>query len=115
MASGRRKLAGLHPQVREAVDFTLRIADHYKVPITVTSGFRSWSDQAKLYRLYRAGLSKWPANQPGDSSHNFGLSFDSTTEPRYQSWWNAVRRYVGFEVLENDIIHAQVRDWRSHV
>ena len=113
--SGRGKLSGLHREVREAADWTLAVADHYGVPITVTSGFRSWEDQTRLYNRFRAGNSRFPANRPGDSSHNFGLAFDSTVDPSLQDWWNAVRRYVGFEVLPNDLIHAQVFNWRQHV
>lgn len=115
MASGRMKLAGLHPQVKAAAEWALRWADYYGVPVTVTSGFRSWEEQAALRRRFEAGQSQFPANRPGDSSHNFGLAWDSVTEPWAQEWWNAVRRAAGFEVLGNDIVHAQVPNWRAYV
>lgn len=113
--SGRRRLAGTHPEVRAAATWALGWADHYGVPITVTSGKRTWEDQERLYRSYLQGRSRFPANRPGDSSHQYGLAFDSTTENRFQDWWSMVRRMAGFEVLENDIIHAQVPSWRQYV
>ncbi len=122
MASGRVKLAGLHPQVREAAEWALSWADYYGVPVTITSGFRSWAEQQKLRRNYEQCLAsgdfgrtadcRFPANRPGDSAHNYGLAWDSTTEPRFQEWWNHVRELAGFQVLSNDLPHAQVRDWR---
>lgn len=113
--SGRLQLAGLHPQVRDAAEWCLGWADHYGVPVTVTSGFRSWEDQERLYARYRAGQSQFPANRPGDSSHNFGLSWDSWTPTEYRQWWEYVRRLAGFEVLAHDWIHAQVPNWRQYV
>ena len=125
MIAGRRRLAGLHPAVRRAAEWTLRVADFYGVPIMVTSGYRSWEEQARLRRNFERCVQTgrfgkepgcmFPANRPGDSSHNWGLSFDSTTSPEYQDWWDAVREYAGFEVLPNDRIHAQVPNWRSYV
>lgn len=122
--SGIHRLSGLHPEVDDAARWALTWAETYGVPVTVTSGYRSIEDQARLYRRFRACVEAgrfpsrecpYPANPPGGSSHNFGLAFDSTTEPRFQEWWNYVRRLAGFEVLPNDIIHAQVPNWRSHV
>jgi hypothetical protein len=118
-------LRGLHPQVREAADWALGWAAYYSVPVTVTSTYRSWAEQRALrarweecLRTGRAGQPgpcQYPANQPGDSAHNWGLAWDSTVPPEYQSWWNAVRRAAGFEVLDNDQIHAQVPQWRQYV
>ena len=109
------KLAGLHPEVRARAEWALGWADYYGVPVTVTSGYRSFQRQAELRRDWEMGRSQWPANRPGDSSHNFGLAWDSVTEPWAQEWWNEVRRYAGFEVLPNDEIHAQVPRWRDYV
>lgn len=112
---GRGRLRGLHPSVREAANWTLDVAEYYRVPITVTSGHRDWATQTRLYRDWKRGRSKWPANPPGDSSHNFGLAWDSTTTPEYQRAWNYIRRAAGFEVLDHDIIHAQLPNWRQYV
>lgn len=112
---GRGNLKGLHPQVRANAEWALKWADYFGVPVTVTSGFRSWEDQKKLRERYEAGQSAFPANRPGDSAHNFGLAWDSTVPSAYQAWWTEVRRMAGFEVLPNDVIHAQVSNWRAIV
>lgn len=114
MATGRTKLQGLNDQVRDAAAYALDIADYYGIPVQVTSGFRSWEEQTKLYQRYQSGGSAFPANRPGDSAHNFGLAFDSVVAPEYQAAWDWIRRYVGFEVLPNDIIHGQVPNWRQY-
>lgn len=115
MIAGRGRLRGLHRDVRSAAERSLAIADYFGIPVTVTSGFRGWSEQARLRREYEAGRSRWPANRPGDSAHNYGLAFDSATEPYYQDAWDQVRRYVGFEVLDHDQPHGQVPNWRGYV
>lgn len=125
MAEGRLKLSGLHPEVRAAAQWALDVANYYDVPVTVTSGFRSWEEQARLRRNYEQCLAtgqmgktpdcRFPANRPGDSAHNFGLAWDSVVPTWAQAWWDMVREYAGFEVLSNDRIHAQVPNWRQYV
>jgi len=107
-------LRGLDPRVRERAELALAWAHRYGLTVTVTSGYRSWAEQEKLYREFVAGRSQFPANRPGDSAHNFGFAWDSVV-PANQQWsWNYLRRYAGFEVLEHDIIHAQVPNWRAY-
>lgn len=106
---------GLHPQVRPYADFAIQIAQHYGLTPTVTSTFRDWEEQLRLRRDWEAGRSQWPANRPGDSAHNWGLAWDSHVPDDQWPLWTAIREYVGFEVLPNDRIHAQVPDWRTWV
>ena len=113
MASGRTRLAGLHPEVKAAAEWALSWADFYNVPVAVTSGFRSFEEQARLRAKWEAGQSRFPANRPGDSSHNFGFAWDSVVPSWAQAWWTHVRQLSGLEVLPNDIIHAQVPNWRD--
>lgn len=119
-------LRGLHPEVRAAAEWALGWARHYGVPVTVTSTFRPWAEQSELRRRWEAngrprscvrisGRLVCPANEPGDSAHNFGLAFDSTVPAWAQDWWTMVRELAGFHVLRNDIIHAEVPNWRQHV
>lgn len=110
MSLGR--LAGLHPEVAERVRWCLDVAAYYDVPVEFTSGFRSLERQAELRADWEAGRSRWPANRPGDSSHNYGLAWDSVVPEWAQAWWTYVRELAGFEVLPNDVIHAQVPNWR---
>jgi len=106
-------LHGLRRDVLPAADWALRVATAYGVPVQVTSVYRTVAEQQVLYRRYLAGQSKWPANPPGLSAHNYRLAFDSDTDPRYMSWWVAVRRLAGFHVPANDPIHAEVPGWMS--
>jgi len=112
MASGTFRLGRLNRDVRDAARWAISWADYYRVPVTVTSGYRSFAKQARLRQDWEEGRSRFPANRPGDSSHNFGLAWDSTVPSWAQSWWNEVRSLAGFEVLPNDLIHAQVPNWR---
>lgn len=121
----RLRLGGVHRDVRAAAEWALSWADYYGVPVDVTSGLRSWENQSRLYKNYQRCLAsglygktpgcQFPANPPGDSSHQYGLAFDSVTEPRYQDWWNEVRRLAGFDVPQSDAIHAQVPSWRNYI
>jgi len=123
--SGRLKLLGLHPDVKRNAEWALGWADFYGVPVTVTSGFRSWQEQARLRRNYEQCLAtgrmgqtpncRFPANAPGDSAHNFGLAWDSTVPRWAQRWWDHVRALAGFRVPPNDEVHAEVPNWRDFV
>lgn len=99
------------------------------IPVTVTSVKRDWAKQTALYQnfllckargLYPSGASvtpgmtcKYPANPPGQSSHEYGLAFDSWVPAEHQANWNLIRRYAGFRVPENDLIHAEFPNWRA--
>lgn len=115
MISGRLKLSGLHPAVKDAAEWCLDVAEYYGIPVTITSGFRGWEEQQRLRDRYEAGQSKFPANEPGDSAHNYGLAWDSWVPEEWRPAWDYIRRYIGFEVLQHDWIHAQVPNWRQYV
>lgn len=107
------QLTGLHPVVRQYAQYCLDWAKQNGVPVTVTSARRSREQQAKLYRDWLAGRSKFPANPPGFSGHEYGLAWDSWVAPEYRDWWKQVREAVGFRVPPNDWIHAEVPDWQD--
>lgn len=125
MIQGRTRLAGLQPLIRQAAEYALAVAEYYGVPVTVTSGFRSWEDQQRLRTNYEQCLAsgnygktqdcKYPANRPGDSSHNWGLGFDSWVPAEYQPAWTYIREAIGFRVPPNDVIHAELPGWRDYV
>jgi hypothetical protein len=120
------KLAGLHPALQPNARWAVAVAQHYNVPVNITSVYRPTSQQRELYDQYRrcvdAGTfgtsrcpTKWPANPPGQSAHEYGLAWDSTVAAQHQAWWNRVRELAGFRVLANDVIHAELPDWRKYV
>jgi peptidoglycan L-alanyl-D-glutamate endopeptidase CwlK len=69
-------IATLHPLVRPYSRALVEKAATQGIIIKVTSGLRSYEEQAELYRKYRAGGPV--AAPPGKSNHNFGLAFDIT-------------------------------------
>lgn len=114
-------LRGLHPGLRDAADWALRVADYYGLDVDVTSVYRSWAEQAELRRRWEQGLNPYPANKPGESSHNYGLAWDSVIRGQYagdpsaQAWWDRVREIAGFHVPANDEIHADLPSWWNYV
>jgi len=109
------KLAGLVPQVRDAANYAVDIAEYYGAPVYVTSGLRSRAEQDRLYKRYMAGQSRFPAAPPGRSAHEHGMAFDSVVPPEWLPFWDWVRNYVGFETRASDIVHAVVPNWRDFV
>jgi len=105
----------MHEALRPYAEYAHDIAHFYKIDPVVTSVFRSWEDQVALRKKYLAGKSRYPANKPGDSSHNYGLSWDSWVPEKDMPLWVAIREYVGWRVPPNDEIHAELPDWRTYV
>jgi peptidoglycan L-alanyl-D-glutamate endopeptidase CwlK len=69
-------IATLHPLVRPYARALVEKAATQGIIIKVTSGLRSYEEQAALYKKYQAGGPL--AAPPGKSNHNFGLAFDIT-------------------------------------
>jgi peptidoglycan L-alanyl-D-glutamate endopeptidase CwlK len=69
-------IATLHPRVRPYARMLIEKAAAQGIIIKVTSGMRSYAEQAELYAKYQAGGPL--AAPPGKSNHNFGLAFDVT-------------------------------------
>lgn len=124
-------LSSLHPEVRERVEWLLEVARLNHIPVTITSTGRSTESQRKLRAnfdqcvargLYPSSASlapgyscKYPANQPGDSAHNFGVAFDSTVPEAWLPVWTQLRELAGFRVADEngDPIHGEVPSWRT--
>jgi len=105
----------MHRDLRPYAEYAHQIARVNGINPRVTSVFRSWTEQAALRRRYEAGRSRFPANRPGDSSHNYGLSWDSVVPAAQFPTWIAIRRYVGWRVPNNDEIHGELPGWRGYV
>ena len=115
-------LRGLHPAVREHAELALTWGEALGLDPVVLSAFRSFENQARLRARWEAGLTTIPANRPGDSSHNFGLGWDSKPQVKTvtlsgrrfdaRAVWKIVRELAGFRVPEKDVNHAEVPEWR---
>jgi len=118
-------LRGLHRDVRPYAEYAHDLARWYGIEPRVTSAKRSWENQARLRANFERCVAqgrfpsppdcRFPANRPGDSSHQYGLSWDSVVPAADQPLWDAIREYVGFRVPANDLIHAEVPGWRQYV
>lgn len=108
-------LRGMHQALRPYAEYAHQIAQANGIHPVVTSVYRSWSEQAALRRRYEAGKSRFPANRPGDSSHNYRLSWDSWVPDAEMPLWTAIREYVGWRVPPNDNIHGELPEWRRYV
>jgi hypothetical protein len=69
--------------------------------LTVNDGYRTYQEQAELYRRYRAGTGALAA-PPGHSTHGLGLSIDIRTaaDPRVLPW---LRRHAAEYGFVNDV------------
>jgi hypothetical protein len=83
----------------------------------LTSARRSRAQQARLYRRFLAGASRFPALPPGYSMHEYGLAFDAwNPDPEIQralgrAWVAAGGRWGG----ERDPVHFEApREWRPY-
>jgi len=111
--------------VRSVAEWAITVARFNGINPIVTSGFRSFTEQAQLRANFERCVARgvfpsppncrFPANRPGDSSHNYGLSFDSVVPGSQLATWTAIREWVGFHVPSNDVIHGEVPGWRQWI
>jgi peptidoglycan L-alanyl-D-glutamate endopeptidase CwlK len=67
----------LHPSIREKVKLFQLKAKQQLIPFRITSGGRSYLEQAEIYAQGRTKPGKIVSfAPPGSSYHNFGLAFD---------------------------------------
>lgn len=109
------QLRGLNAEIRPYAEYAVQIGHYYGLKPVITSTFRGWAEQTRLRQRYEEGRSKWPAARPGNSAHNYGLAFDSWVPDDQMELWAQIRKYVGFNVPDGDIIHAAVPAWRDWI
>lgn len=91
----------------------MRIAQRLNIRPRVTSVRRSWGEQEELYANYQRGLSKFPANPPGDSPHQYGVAWDSVVPAQDQELWDQIRSSLGWKLYPHDPVHAEFPNWRQ--
>jgi LAS superfamily LD-carboxypeptidase LdcB len=118
------RFPGLNPGLLEAAEAAVKLANEYRLQPTVTSVYRTIVSQQQLWQTRQRCLGgdriacqqqPYPVNRPGDSAHNWGLAFDSWVPANQMQLWTAIRRAIGWQVPENDLIHAELPNWRSYV
>lgn len=103
---GGRRLGAIDAVVIDGKPVAVRTADAYKrmrdaarrdgVTLRINSGFRSYEEQAALYKLYRQGRGNLAA-KPGYSNHQNGRALDlNTSDPGVYRWLSRNARHFGF-------------------
>lgn len=69
-------LSRIHPTLRKIAYNLPKVSRNRGYEVRVTSGYRSYATQKKLYLDYINGRSLYPANPPGQSMHEKGLAID---------------------------------------
>lgn len=80
------------------------------VTLRINSGFRTYQEQAELYRLYRAGRGNLAA-RPGHSNHQDGQALDlNTATPGVLRWLNRNAARFGFRrTVRSEPWHWELR------
>lgn len=101
-------LRELQPGLRPAAKELLRRARALG-RVKITSVRRSPALQARLYRRYLNGQSRYPAAPPGHSYHEIGRAFDLTAEPSVLATLGAIWESWGgrWGGRANDPIHFE--------
>jgi len=104
----------LDPSFRSDADDLFGLAQEMDGSFVITSGRRSWDEQARLYARSLSGESPLPAAPPGRSKHQLGLAIDIArlnVDPREDDLleelglaWRAVGGIWGGEV---DPVHFE--------
>jgi len=118
-------LRGLHRDLRDPAEFAMEIARFNGINPVISSVTRTFTNQARLRANFERCVAQgrfpsppnclFPANRPGDSAHNYGFAFDSIVPASQQRTWDAIRTWVGWRVPGNDLIHAELPEWRRFV
>lgn len=122
--SGTWYLSGLWPPFAGAVSYLLDYCAYLSYEGRITSGFRTWAEQAVEYAKGRTldeiarqvskviGVGGVVSNAPpGRSAHNYGLAVD--VEGRDQAAIVQLARYIGFGTVTNDPAHIEWPNWRA--
>ena len=105
--------AGMDARIRAHAERTVQAALDEGIRVNVISVRRQYADQMKLWQDYLAGRSRWPANPPGDSAHEYGVAFDATVPEGDYPRWFAIRKAYGWATFAGDPPHAEYPNWRA--
>jgi len=102
-----RRINKLHPLIQaKAREFIIRAEKELGITLRVSSGFRDWEQQTRLYAQGRTAPGKRVTNaKAGESYHNYGLALDVVEIKDGQPIWNnpkwneigALGERLGFE------------------
>lgn len=107
-----RSVWSLNREVRPYFKWLMDVARALNLNPRITSARRSTADQARLYSIYRAGKSRFPAARPGRSLHEHGLALDLVSKDNelLARYW---KHYVNGAWSPTDSVHFSARNWLS--
>lgn len=105
--------AGMDSRLRSHAEATVAAAEREGIKPNIISVRRNAGEQQKLRQAYLSGTSRWPAEQVGLSSHQWGVGWDATVKPEHQARWNQIRAAFGWKLYANDPPHAEYPGWFS--
>jgi hypothetical protein len=90
----------------------------YNLDSALTSAYRDYAKQEKLYNDWKAGLSPYLTGKPGESNHGWGRSIDVSSSSSVLSWlkkncvkynwyWFGPKDKIHFTFGYNESGHAQ--------
>lgn len=107
-AKSASNLVGLHEIVKEAAEQLIIASYNRGVPILITQGYRSMTEQNALYAQGRTTVGSIVTNANGGSSyHNYGLAIDFSllSSDGKQVYWD----------MKRDADNDKVADWMEVV
>lgn len=103
-------LTGVWTPLASAIEQLVNTARAYGVPAQITSGVRTRTQQARLYRRYLAGLNPYPVAPPGTSDHEQGFAVDIWTgSDELNDWLGRVWLSWGGMWSARDRVHFTLR------
>lgn len=92
-----KRVQELHPEIRNKVIDFFNEAEKQGIILRMTSGFRSYDEQNKLYAQGRTIAGPIVTNaKGGESNHNFALAFDVVQmvkgKPDWNCDWNVIAK-----------------------
>lgn len=103
----------LAPELAQAATALVAEAQAAGLQPIVTSTWRTYAEQKKLYDKFLRGESQYPASPPGEGSHEYGWAFDMVVTPRDALWdlgdlWEEWGGDWGGRWRNPDIIHFEL-------
>lgn len=82
-------------------------SNNVKININDGGGYRSYDEQVKMYKLYKAGKLQATAAVPGTSWHGTSLAIDTSTQPIRSMSNNQLAKYGLCKPLKKEGWHIQ--------
>ncbi len=110
-----RRINTLHPKIRNRVRAFINEAERQGIKLRVTSGYRTWDEQTRLYNQGRTLPGSIVTNaEAGESWHNYALAFDVVEIKNGRALWNNAN-WSKIGKLGKSFRFSWGGDWRSFV